>query len=113
MGGCVPKALQFDSQLRADVLEKHADLQRALALTDAETWTLYQAFADANVSEAGVLSEEEWHAFLDTGEGAVARRVFRLYKDDPAGVTFRSWLIACWSICTRDSENLINFAFQM
>jgi len=113
MGICLPKSLQLSQVERLEIASRYEDIRIALMLDVDDVWHLHRAFLEANRSESGSLSLDEWQFFLDTAEGTFARRVYEQYTDDKSGMTFRAWLLACWSICTRDADNLVNFAFQM
>lgn len=114
MGNCIPKSLRLSATQKHAILTRYDRIRKVLLFTEEELWVLYCAFINANKNESGYLSEDALFAYLDFDGGLFAHRVFRMFKDQSDGeISFNGFLLTCWSVCTRDKNNLANFAFQL
>lgn len=56
---------------------------------------------------------EELLDFLDIARTPLSERLFDLYREGSDGITFKTFTILTWNLCTRDAEGLVLFAFQL
>ena len=114
MGNCIPKSLRLSSTQKNEILLRYKRIQDILLLNNDELWLLYTIFIKINQNSTGFITEEELFSYLDMDGGLFAHRIFKMFKDQyDGGISFQAFLIICWSICTRDKNNLINFSFQI
>jgi Ca2+-binding EF-hand superfamily protein len=113
MGCCLPKSLQLSERQRDEVLAKYRRVRGVLGLTEDELWGLYCAFVDCNRDESGMVKEDELFSFLDMDGGPFSQRTFKMFQDVGEGISFKNFVVAAWSICTRDKNSLAHFAFQL
>lgn len=98
---------------RDEVLFRFRAVRQALALSDDDLWRLYCSFIDCNKDESGFIKEDELFEYLDADGGPFSQRVYRMFQDSADGISFKNFVVASWSMCTRDKDSLHHFAFQL
>lgn len=98
---------------RKRVLHGNDSLRRALCISADELWGLYGAFQSCNLSATGMVTLEELLAYLDLDRSFLTERVYNIYRDGGAGISFKAFVLATWNLCSRDRDGLAFFAFNV
>jgi Ca2+-binding EF-hand superfamily protein len=94
--------------------EKYQEEFTSMGMTESDVEKLFYIFQEIDTKKKNYVLQGQLAAYLSIPWTNFAVRMLKVFDEDGNGVVdFREFVLTIWNYCTRDSNQILELAFEM